>query len=78
MRLSARAGKLPPYNARMISIALSTIAFFVASNFIKRYLDGIGIPKTMVRGMVVFVFALAVAYGVAFFVDWSAGILGKS
>jgi len=30
------------------------------------------------RGMVVFVFALAVAYGVAFFVDWSASILGKS
>jgi hypothetical protein len=67
-----------PYNARMLGIVLSTIAFFVASYFIKRYLDGIGIPKTMVRGMVVFVLALAVAYGVAFVVDWSAGILGKS
>ena len=78
MHLSARAGKLPPYNARMLSIVLSTIAFFVASYFIKRYLDGIGIPKTMVRGMVVFVLALAVAYGVAFVVDWSAGILGSS
>jgi hypothetical protein len=78
MHLSARAGKLPPYNARMLSIVLSTIAFFVASYFIKRYLDGIGIPKTMVRGMVVFVLALAVAYGVAFVVDWSAGILGTS
>jgi VIT1/CCC1 family predicted Fe2+/Mn2+ transporter len=57
----------------MLSIVLSTIAFFVASYFIKRYLDGIGIPKTMVRGMVVFVLALAVSYGVAFVADWSAG-----
>lgn len=69
---------ISPYNARMLGIVLSTIAFFVASYFIKRYLDGIGIPKTMMRGMVVFVLAMAVAYGVAFIVDWSAGILGKS
>jgi hypothetical protein len=62
----------------MLGMVLSTIAFFVASYLIKRYLDGIGIPKTMMRGMVVFVLALAVAYGVAFVVDWSAGILGKS
>ncbi|HET7764958.1 MAG TPA: hypothetical protein VFK92_07685 [Burkholderiales bacterium] len=73
MHLSARAGKHSPYNARMLGIALSTIAFFVASFFIKRYLDEIGIPKTMVRGMVVFTLALAVAYGVAFVVDWFAG-----
>jgi len=53
----------------MLSIVLATIAFFAAGYFIKRYLDGIGIPKTMVRGMVVFVLALAVAYGVAFIVD---------
>ena len=57
----------------MLGIVLSTIAFFVASYFIKRYLDEIGIPKTMVRGMVVFVLALAVAYGVAFIVDWLSG-----
>lgn len=74
MHLSARAGKLPPYNARMLSIVLSTIAFFAAGYFIRRYLDGIGIPKTMVRGMVVFVLALAAAYGVAFVVDWSTGL----
>jgi hypothetical protein len=62
----------------MLGMVLSTIAFFAASYLIKRYLDGIGIQKTMVRGMVVFVLALAVAYGVAFVVDWSAGFLGKS
>ena len=57
----------------MISIVLSTIAFFVASYFIKRYLDEIDVPKTMTRGLVVFVLALALAYGVAFIVDWAAG-----
>lgn len=78
MRLSRRASKRTPYNARMLGMVLSTIAFFVASYFIKRYLDDIGVPKTMVRGMVVFVLALALAYGVAFVVDWSAGMLGTS
>ena len=66
-------GQALPYNARMLGIVLSTIAFFAASFFIKRYLDEIGIPKTMVRGMVVFVLALAVAYGVVFVVDWISG-----
>jgi len=76
MHQSSRASKRTPYNARMLGIVLSTMVFFVASYFIKRYLDAIGIPKTMVRGMVVFVLALAVAYGVAFLVDWFAGSPG--
>jgi len=56
----------------MLSLVLATIAFFVASYFIRRQLNEIGIPKTLVRGLVVFVLALAVAYGVAFIVDWAA------
>jgi len=56
----------------MLGFVLSTVAFFVASFLIKRQLDEIGIPKTMVRGMIVFVLALAAAYGVAFIVDWLA------
>ncbi len=66
----------PRYNARMLSLGLSTVAFFVASYFIKRYLDEIGIPRTLVRGLVVFVLALAAAYGVAFLVDRAAGLAG--
>jgi hypothetical protein len=62
----------------MLGIVLSTVAFFAAGYFIRRYLDGIGIPRTMVRGLVVFALALAAAYGVAFAVDWSAGFSGKS
>jgi hypothetical protein len=71
-------GQALPYNARMLGIVLSTVAFLVASYLIKRYLDEIGIPKTMVRGMVVFVLALAVAYGVAFLVDWFTGPSGRT
>ena len=74
MHLSDRAIKRSRYNAHMLGIVLATIAFFAAGFFIKRYLDGIGIPKTMVRGMVVFVLALAVAYGVAFIVDRVAAL----
>jgi hypothetical protein len=66
----------PRYNARMPSFVFGTIAFFVASYFIKRYLNDIGIPKTFVRGLVVFVLALAAAYGVAFIVDRAAGLAG--
>jgi hypothetical protein len=60
----------------MLSLIVSTIVFFVASYFIKRYLDGIGVPKTVVRGLVIFVLALAAAYGVAFVVDWTAARVG--
>jgi len=57
----------------MLSLVLGTIAFFAASYFIRRYLNEIAIPKTLVRGLVVFVVALAAAYGVAFIVDRVAG-----
>ncbi|HEY6721543.1 MAG TPA: hypothetical protein VI363_07900 [Burkholderiales bacterium] len=60
----------------VLSLVVSTVAFFVASYFIKRYLDEMGLPKTVVRGLVVFVLALAVAYGVAFIVDWAAARVG--
>ena len=54
----------------MLSLVLSTIVFFVASYFIKRYLDGIDIPKSMTRSLVIFCLALAVSYGVAVVVDF--------
>jgi hypothetical protein len=53
----------------LVSLVVSTVAFFVASYFIKRHLDEIGIPKGMTRSIVIFVLALGVAYGVAFLVD---------
>ena len=53
----------------MLSFLLSTIAFFATGFFMRRYLDEIGVPKTMTRGIVVFVAAILVAYGVAYLVD---------
>ena len=60
----------------MLALVVSTIAFFVATYFIRRYLDEIGVPKTATRALVVFVLALGIAYGVAFIVDWAGGLAG--
>ena len=54
----------------MLSIILSTIAFFVARYYVVRYLEDLGIPKTLTRGTVAFCAALLVAYVVAYAVDW--------
>lgn len=53
----------------MISIAISTAAYFIAAFFIKRKLEQMGIPKGMTRGTVVFVLAAAVAYAAAYLVN---------
>jgi hypothetical protein len=53
----------------MLSLALSTVAFFVARYYVNRYLDNIGIPKSLTRGLVAFCAALLIAYGVALIVD---------
>jgi hypothetical protein len=57
----------------MLSLVASTIAFFIAAYFIKRYLEDLGVGRAMSRGLLTFVLALAVAYGVAAVVDWVAG-----
>ena len=35
----------------MLSLLLSTVAYFVASHYIKRYLDEIGAPKGLTRSV---------------------------
>ena len=62
----------------MTSFLLSTFAFFIAGYFLRRYLDNLGIPKGFTRGVVVFVAALLVAYGVAFVVDLAVNIFASS
>jgi len=57
------------YACGMLSLLLSAIAFFVASYFTRRWLDDMGIPKTMTRSIMIFVAAALVSYGVAFVVD---------
>ena len=56
----------------MLSFVLSSIAFFVASYYIKRDLDDMGIPKGMTRSIVIFLAAAMLSYGVAFVVSWFA------
>ena len=55
----------------MLSLLLSTFAFLLASYFIKRYLENMGIPKGLTRTLLVFCLALLIAYGVA----WVVGLL---
>ena len=57
----------------ILSLVVSTIAFFVATYFIRRRLDEMDIPRSMTRSLTIFVLALAVAYGVAWGVDLIAG-----
>jgi hypothetical protein len=52
-----------------ISIVVSTIAFFVASYYLKRWADDNDIPKGMTRNLTVFAVAIALAYAVAWVVD---------
>jgi len=54
----------------MLSLIVSTIAYFIAAFFIKRQLDEMDIPKSMTRSVCIFVAAAALSYGVAAAVDW--------
>lgn len=60
----------------MLSLVISTIAFFIASYFLKRWADENEFPKGMTRSTFIFVLALAIAYGVAWLVDKLAGATG--
>ncbi len=51
------------------SLGLSAVAYFVAAFYMKRHLDGMDIPKSMVRSVVIFILAATVSYGVAWLVD---------
>ena len=53
----------------IVSIVVSTIAFFVASYFIKRWMEENDIPKGMTRGITIFTLAVALAYGAGWLVD---------
>ena len=53
------------------SLVVSTIAFFVASYFIKRWMDENEIPTGMTRSVSIFVLAAAVSYGAG----WVVGLI---
>ena len=51
------------------SLLISTVVFFVASYFIKRWMEDNDIPKGMTRSITIFVLAAALAYGAGWLVD---------
>ena len=53
----------------MLSLVVSTVAFFVFGYFIKRWADENDIPQGMTRNVAVFAVALALSYAVAWLVD---------
>jgi len=55
----------------MMNLVISTIVFFLASWYIKRYLDEQNIPKGMTRTMFVFTLAAMVSWGSGTLVDWA-------
>jgi hypothetical protein len=58
----------------MLSLVVSTIAFFVASFYGKRWAIANDIPRGMTRSLTIFVLALAFAYGTAWLVDKVASV----
>ena len=61
----------------MLGIVISTIAFFVASFFLKRWAEANDFPKGMTLNISIFVAAIAIAYGVVLIVDKLAALGGS-
>lgn len=53
------------------NIIVSTIVFVIAAWYIRRFLDALGIPKTMMRGFMVFILAYVVSWASGELVDWA-------
>ena len=54
----------------MWNLIISTIVFFIAAWYVRRYLEEQGIPKGLTRGTLVFVLASMVSWGAGELVDW--------
>ncbi len=52
------------------NLIISTIVFFIAAGYIRRYLDDQGLPKGMTRGTLVFALASLISWGAGEMVDW--------
>jgi len=61
----------------VLSLIVSTVAYFIASHYIKRYLDEMQAPPGFTRSALTFCAAALIAYGVAFAVDWAEGLNEK-
>lgn len=53
------------------NLIISTLVFFIAARYIKRYLNEQGIPEGMTRGILVLTLALLAAWGAGAAADWA-------
>ncbi len=53
------------------NLIISTLVFFIAAWYIRRYLDEQGIPKGMTRSLLVLVLASLVSWGAGAGADWA-------
>ncbi len=54
----------------MWNLVISTVVFFIAVWYFRRYLNEQGIPKGMARGLMVFILASLVSWGAGDVTDW--------
>ncbi|BCK86315.1 hypothetical protein MIZ01_0069 [Sideroxyarcus emersonii] len=52
------------------NLFISTVVFFLAAWYIRRYLEAHGTPGGMTRGLLVFVLASLLSWGAGAAVDW--------
>lgn len=52
------------------NIIISTMVFVVAAWYCRRWLENQGLPKSMTRGLLVFLLAYLVSWGAGAVVDW--------
>lgn len=54
----------------MWNLIISTVVFFIAAGYLRRYLEDQGLPKGMTRGTLVFALASLMSWGSGEMVDW--------
>ena len=74
---AAGASKTRRNRLKVLTLIVSTAAYFIASHYIKRYLDEMQAPPGFTRSLLTFCAAVLIAYGVAFAVDWAEGLTEK-
>lgn len=58
------------------NLIISTITFFIAAGYIRRYLDEQGLPKGATRGTLVFMLASLMSWGSGEMVDLGLALSG--
>lgn len=53
------------------NLVISTLVFFIAARYLRRYLEEQGLPKGMTRGTLVFMLASLASWGSGEMVDWT-------